>query len=53
MVISFLHISLMISPENVNLDKSKLKKLTNFKHKFLHIYIFGVKHFIERTFMVP
>ena len=32
MVINFIQYSLMISPENVNLDKTKLKNLNNFKY---------------------
>ena len=34
MDISFIQYSLMTSPENINLDKTKLKNLINFKFKF-------------------
>ena len=34
MPISFIQYPSMISPENVNLDKTKLKKIINFKFKF-------------------
>ena len=34
MAISFIQYPLMISPENVNLDRTKLNNLINFKFKF-------------------
>ena len=34
MALSFIQYLLIVSPENVNLDKTKLKNLINFKFKF-------------------
>ena len=36
----------MISPENVSLDKTKLKILINFKFKFQYV-LFYIFHFYE------
>ena len=39
MTLGFIQYLLMISPEKVNLDKTKFKKIINFKFKFSYIYI--------------
>ena len=44
MTITFIQYQLVISPEDVNLDKTKLKNLINFKFKFKYI-LFYIFHF--------
>ena len=48
MNVSFIQYPLMISPENVSLDKTKLKILINFKFKFQYV-LFYIFHFYKNV----